>query len=157
MFDQRKHIRNFHPGFFDRDWFRLTNMGRPTKKPSDFDARLGMVVRSKRVKAALTRKEMAEVTGIAEANLKRREMGVNEITVSELTRIAAAVRTPPAEIAEEALADYGGLHKLIAEHTELPEDQYEVTEEEVTEEDNVIYLGHVTLPAKIAAKKKKPE
>ena len=143
---------NFLSGFFDWHWFRLTNMGRPIKKQSDFDARLGMVVRSKRVKASLSRKEMAEVTGIPEANLKRREAGENEITVSELKRIAAAVHTSPDEIAEEALADFGGLHKLIAEHTELDEDEYEVTDE-----DNVTYLGHITMPAKMAAKKKKPE
>lgn len=124
-------------------------MGRPEKKVSDFDVRLGKVVRSKRVKADLTRKEMADLTGIAEANLKRRESGQNEILVSEMVRIAAAVHTPAVEIVQEALADYGGVHKLIAEHVELPEDEYEVTTE-----DNVTYLGHVTLPAKMAAKKK---
>lgn len=91
-------------------------MGRPPKKQSEFDARLGSVVRSKRVKAGLSRAQLAEATGIPEANLKRRESGTNEITVSELERIARAVGVPAAELVEEALKDYGGIDKLIDEH-----------------------------------------
>lgn len=101
---------------FDLPSVYTGTMGRKPKVISDFDVRLGKVVRSKRTKAGLTRAEMADATGIAEANLKRREIGENEITVSELARIAAAVNVEPADIAEEALADYGGLRKLIDEH-----------------------------------------
>jgi len=96
-------------------------MGRPSKKLSDFDKRLGAVVRSKRVKADLTRAQLAELTGIPEANLKRREAGANEITVSELNRIAKAVGATAADMAEEALKDYGGMEKLIAEHVGMSE------------------------------------
>lgn len=91
-------------------------MARPMKKLSDFDKKLGSVVRSKRVKVGLTRAQLAELTGIAEANLKRREAGANEITVSELKRIAEAVGVPAAELADEALKDFGGMDKLIGEH-----------------------------------------
>lgn len=100
-----------------KGWFRLTHMGRPIKKQSDFDARLGSVVRSKRAKAELTRDELAARTGIAEANIKRREAGANVITVSELERLAVALGESSAEMVEEALYDYGGIRKLLAEHT----------------------------------------
>lgn len=91
-------------------------MGRTKKTISDFDVKLGAVVRSKRTKLDLTQDEVATASGMALSNYRRREDGKNEITVSELTRIAAAVKVEPAEIAEEALADYGGLRKLLAEH-----------------------------------------
>lgn len=91
-------------------------MGRPPKKISDFDVRLGAVVRSKRSKVGLSRDALAAATGISEANLKRREGGLNEITVSELRRIAEAVGVPAWEMVDEALADFGGIGKLLAEH-----------------------------------------
>ena len=91
-------------------------MARQTKIISSFDVCLGRVVKSKRVKAGLTRARMAEITGIAEANLKRREEGKNEITSSELYRIAAAVGVPAVSLVEEALDDYGGMDKLLDEH-----------------------------------------
>lgn len=91
-------------------------MGRPPKKISDFDVRLGRVVKSKRVKADHTRASLADATGIPESNIKRREEGTNEITVSELERIAVAVDVTAAEIVEEALTDYGGMEKLLREY-----------------------------------------
>lgn len=96
-------------------------MGRPPKKLSDFDKRLGTVVRSKRVKADLTRAQLAELTGIPEANLKRRETGANEITVSEIKRIAEALGVPAHKLVDEALEDFGGMDKLIAEHVGMSE------------------------------------
>lgn len=91
-------------------------MGRPPKKISDFDVRLGAVVRSKRSKRGLSRDALAAATGISEANLKRREGGLNEITVSELSRISEVVAVPAYQIVDEALADFGGIGKLLAEH-----------------------------------------
>lgn len=113
-------------------------MARQTKVISSFDICLGRVVKSKRVKAGLTRARMAELTGIAEANLKRREEGKNEITSSELYRIAAAVSVAAHELVDEALKDYGGMDKLLDEHTATSDDVANVTEE-----DSVDYLGHV--------------
>lgn len=96
-------------------------MPRKPKELSDFDACLGKVVRSKRVKAGLSREELSAVTGIPPSNLKRREAGVNEITASELKRIAAVVGVSAADMADEALKDYGGMDKLIAEHVGMSE------------------------------------
>lgn len=97
-------------------WPKLKTMARQTKVISNFDVCLGRVVKSKRVKASITRARMAELTGIPEANLKRREDGRNEITASELYRIADAVDVPAHRLIEEALEDYGGMEKLLKEH-----------------------------------------
>ncbi|MTE24870.1 helix-turn-helix domain-containing protein [Microbacterium sp. ZXX196] len=91
-------------------------MGRPPKKTSEFDAKLGAVVRSKRIKRGISQAQAAEASGVPLSNYQRREAGTNEITVSELKRIAAVVGVTAAEMADEALKDFGGIDKLIAEH-----------------------------------------
>lgn len=91
-------------------------MPRPPKKTSPFDKHLGRVVRSKRTKAGLSQAEVAERAGIPLSNYQRRESGANEITASEIERIARAVGVPAAELVAEALKDYGGIDKLIDEH-----------------------------------------
>lgn len=121
-------------------------MVRPTKIISDFDVCLGRVVKSKRVKASHTRASLSLATGIPEANLKRREEGKNEITVSELERIADVVDVPALEIVEEALKDYGGLPKLIDEFTKTSD-----AAANVSTEDNITYIGHVAAPLDAAA------
>lgn len=129
---------------------KLADMSRQPKIISNFDVRLGAVVKSKRVKASETRASMSAKTGIPEANLKRREEGRNEITVSELERIGGVVGVPPAEMVEEALKDYGGLDKLLAEHVARQQAP-------VAPEDNVSYIGPKVPPLAAAAKKKKDE
>lgn len=96
-------------------------MGRPPKKTSEFDAKLGAVVRSKRIKRGLSQVQAAEATGIPLSNYQRREAGTNEISVSELKRIAKVVGVSAADMAEEALKDFGGMEKLIAEHVGMSE------------------------------------
>lgn len=96
-------------------------MGRPPKKTSEFDAKLGAVVRSKRIKRGLSQAQAAEAAGIPLSNYQRREAGTNEITVSEIKRIAEVVGVSAGEMAEEALKDFGGMAKLIAEHVGMSE------------------------------------
>lgn len=124
----------------------MKHMPRPPKKISPFDVALGNVVRSKRVKKKLSQTAMAEATGIAMSNYQRREDGRNEITVSELERIAAAVDVPALAIVEEALNDYGGLPKLIDEFTKTSD-----AADNVSIEDNITYIGHVVAPVDAAA------
>lgn len=123
-------------------------MARSRKVVSDFDVRLGKVVRSKRTKVGLTRAQLAELAGIPEANLKRREAGVNEITASELYRIAEVVGVSAAELAQEALDDYGGMQRLLDEHAPTSEDT-----DTLPDEGNVTYLGRVQPPLGAAADK----
>ncbi len=94
-------------------------------------------------------------TGIPLSNLKRREDGVNETTVSELERIAAVLRMPAREIVDMALTDYSaetsgasgsaqdGLVKLLASMSEAPRT--------VDDADNVTYLGHIAPATRDAA------
>lgn len=121
-------------------------MARLPKKISPFDVALGAVVRSKRTKKGLSQQTVAEMAGIPMSNYRRREEGSNEITVSELHRIAPAVGVPAVKLVEEALDDYGGLEKLIAEHAPVSDDA-----DNVTAQDNVIHLGRVTPPLQAAA------
>lgn len=91
-------------------------MPRQPKKISDFDVRLGNVIRAKRTKMRMSQNELADASGIAMSNLQRRENGKIEITVSEIKRIAEALGVPAHELVDEALKDYGGIDKLIDEH-----------------------------------------
>lgn len=96
-------------------------MARQPKKTSDFDVRLGNVIRAKRTKIRMSQTELAEASGIAMSNLQRRESGKIEITVSEIKRIAEALGVPAHELVDEALKDFGGMEKLIAEHVGMSE------------------------------------
>lgn len=122
-------------------------MSATNKQASYFDVCLGRVVKSRRVKADETRASLAAKTGIPEANLKRREAGVNAITTSELERIGHVVGVTPAKLVEEALDDYGGLDKLLAEHAPGTSEPA-IT---VTAEDEVEHLGRVKARYDLAA------
>jgi len=120
----------------------------PRKKKktlTTFDEFMGRVVESKRVKAELTVEELADATGIGYTTLRRRLDG-SGFTVLELERVAVAVETPAHRLVEEALADYGGMEKLLAEHSPASE-----ADSTITPEDNVTYLGHVKPPLDAAA------
>lgn len=121
-------------------------MARLPKKISPFDVALGAVVRSKRTKKGLSQQAVAEMAGIAMSNYRRREDGRNEITVSELYRIAPAVGVSALKLVEEALEDYGGMEKLLAEHAAVSDGA-----DNVTAADNVTYLGRVKAPLTAAA------
>ncbi|MCW2163709.1 Helix-turn-helix domain-containing protein [Microbacterium hydrothermale] len=122
-------------------------MARTRKTPHPFDKHLGAAIRSARARRDLNRETLAARTGIPLSNLKRREDGVNETTVSELERIAAALRVSARDIVDMALQDYGadgrtgpsspqdGLQKLLASVSE--------PSRTLDEADAVIYLGHV--------------
>ena len=96
-------------------------MARQPKKTSDFDVRLGNVIRAKRTKIRMSQNQLADASGIAMSNLQRRENGKIEITVSEIKRIAEALGVPAHELVDEALDDFGGMQKLIDEHVGMSE------------------------------------
>lgn len=151
---------------------RLTDMARQPKIISEFDRKLGAAIRNRRTdpEYGMTQKKLARVTGIPLSNLQRREEGENEVTVSELERIAFALKTTPLALVQDALARYGGLNKLLQEYGPKPDDPdasggtdepdlptlpkgprlWEATGN-VTAADNVTYLGHVKPPMDAAA------
>lgn len=131
------------------------HMVRAKKTPHPFDGHLGAAIRSARARRNVSRETLAARTGIALSNLKRREDGLNETTVSELERIAAVLRVPTREIVDMALSDYsagesaqqgdpqGGLRKLLDSVSEHPRT--------IDDADNVTYIGHVAPAARDAA------
>ncbi len=125
-------------------------MAREKKTPHPFDPHLGAAIRAARARRGVTREKLSAQTGIALSNLKRREDGVNETTVSELERIAAVLRVPAREIVDMALTDYStsgsaddGLRKLVSSMSE--------PRSNITDADNVAYIGHITPGSNAAA------
>lgn len=130
-------------------------MARAKKTPHPFDRHLGAANRAARARRDVSREALAAQTGIALSNLKRREDGVNETTVSELERIAAVLRVPAREIVDMALSDYSaeedpqrgdpqdGLRKLLVPVSEAPRS--------IDGADNVTYIGHIAPAACDAA------
>lgn len=124
-------------------------MARKPKKISDFDVKLGAAIKRRRVdpEVDMSQAAAARAAGVPLSNYQRREDGTNEVTVSELERIAEVLGTTAREIVSDALSRYGGVDKLLAEHvTRQPVN--------VAPEDNVTYMGHVRPPERAAAKKK---
>lgn len=87
----------------------------PQKKFREFDAALGRIVASKRIRAGLSQSELATRTGMPLSNLGRVEKGTRSLTVAELETIAEIVKVPAGEMAEEAVDLYGGVDKLMSE------------------------------------------
>lgn len=91
-------------------------------KPADtFAGHLGTAIKAARTNASMSQEDVAEATGIPITNLGRSERGGRDTTVHELSSIAAAVSTTPAEIATNALKGFGGgteaagLARLVSE------------------------------------------
>lgn len=128
----------------------MGGMARSPKIISDFDRKLGGAIKHRRrdPELEMSQAELAKASGIPLSNLQRREEGDNEVTVSELERIAAALKTTPLALVEVALARYGGLEKLIAEHTfkQVSEDA-----RSVSPADDIPYIGKVVPPLSAAA------
>lgn len=115
-------------------------MVRQKKTPHPFDAYLGTAIRASRTRRGMTRETLARRTGIALSNLKRREDGVNETSVSELERIAAVLQVPTTEIVSMALVDYSGGGGAQDGLQMLLESMSEASPI-VDDEDNVTYIG----------------
>lgn len=131
---------------FDVGYSYTGSVARKPKKISAFDVALGGVVRSKRVKKNLTQAELAKLIGLPLSNYQRREDGTVEITTSELHRIAEIVGVSAADLAGEALEDYGGMQKLLEEHASTSD-----AADTLHDEGNVTYLGRVRPPMDAAA------
>lgn len=130
---------------------KLGCMSRKPKRISEFDRKLGIAVRNRRTdpEYGMSQSELSKRAGIPLSNYQRREDGENEITVSELERIAYHLQTTPFELVKEALSRYGDVEKLIAEYG--PQDAVSDVASTVDAADNVTYLGHVTPGLKDAA------
>ncbi|KTS90700.1 hypothetical protein NS183_07945 [Microbacterium testaceum] len=86
---------------------------KPIKNPQTFDEYLAAVVESKRAKKGLTVEDLATKAGMSVATMRRRLDGA-PFTVEEIHLVSAVVGVPTAKLVDEALDDYGGMEKLIA-------------------------------------------
>lgn len=121
----------------------------PKKRPPSvtFDQHLGDAVAARMTSRRLTQDELAEIIGMPLSNLGRSIRGTRPLTVLELHRIAAALDTTATVLAETALAEYGGIDKLIAEHAAVSE-----AAPTVDPADNVTYIGRQhEIPEHVAA------
>lgn len=157
-------------------------MPRPPKKISEFDRKLGAAIRHRRLDPdfGMSQADLARATGIPLSNLQRREDGTNEVTVSEIQRIAHALDTTPVQIVNDALKRYGGMEKLLAEYGAIANRAAEgkgvggestmsepdrnvagaVDDSNVREdpEANISYIGRKqSVPERAAAKKRKQQ
>ena len=130
-------------------------MPRPKKTPHPFDAHLGGVIKGTRTRRKMTQKDLSEAAGIPLANFQRREDGTNDTSVSELERIAVALRVSPRELVDTALADYSGTDDPAAGLRMLVTSVSEPTPN-VADHDNVTYLGTVTPGDRVAANTDEP-
>lgn len=125
-------------------------MARKPKRISDFDVKLGEAIKHRRQHpdVKLSQQVLADRTGIPLSNLQRREEGSNEVTVSELERIAAVLKTTPLALVQEALSRYGTLEDLIEEFVSE-------ASRTVDPADEIPYIGKVEqVPDRIAANTK---
>ncbi|MCC2033107.1 helix-turn-helix domain-containing protein [Microbacterium allomyrinae] len=122
-------------------------MPKKRKAPETFDEHVGAAVDAQREKRRMTQDELAVKTGVRLTSLGRRLAGKIPFTVGEIEIIASVLTVKAHTIVEAALEDYGGIEKLLA--TAVSEDA-----SNVTPDDNVTYLGHVTPPYSAAADEK---
>lgn len=92
----------------------------PEKKFRSFDNALGRVIASKRKLRNLTQEQLATLTGMPLTNLGRAESGNRSLNVAELEMIADVLQIAAADLAGEAVTEYGGLEKLKAEARPAP-------------------------------------
>lgn len=125
-------------------------MARKPKRISDFDVKLGEAIKYRRQHpdVKLSQQALVDRTGIPLSNLQRREEGSNEVTVSELERIAAVLKTTPLALVQEALSRYGTVDDLIEEFVSAASSTVDPSEE-------IPYIGRVTeVPERHAANTK---
>lgn len=117
----------------------------PKRKHAEtFDEHVGDAVESVMNQARLTQAELAALAGMPVTNLGRSIRGTRPLSVNEFERLAGVMNVPAFQIADTALAKFGGIEKLLAEHvSEAPAT--------VTPADEIPYIGHVTPPLNAAA------
>src|ERR1700709_1905330 len=75
-----------------------------TKNPTAFNQRLGTAVRSNRVLAGLTQKDIGDALGVTFQQVQKYERGVNRISVETLIKVATAINTTPQQLIDDAIA-----------------------------------------------------
>lgn len=111
-------------------------MPKKRKEPVTFDQWVGTVVDNHMNKRGFRQEDLAEATGIALSLIGRSIRGTRSFTVTEFELVAGAVAKPGKEdtqaatMIQEALTEYGGMAKLMAEHAPVSEHPHTFNEME---------------------------
>lgn len=117
------------------------------RKPAEtFDEHVGDAIESAMVRARLTQADLAAAAGMPLTNLGRSIRGTRPFTVNEFERLAGVIEVPANELLDSALANYGGMGKLLAEDGPKSE-----APDSVSPADEIPYIGRVTPPLTAAA------
>lgn len=117
------------------------------RKPAEtFDEHVGDAIESAMVRARLTQADLAAAAGMPLTNLGRSIRGTRPFTVNEFERLAGVIEVPASELLDSALANYGGMGKLLAEDGPKSE-----APDSVSPADEIPYIGRVTAPLNAAA------
>lgn len=109
-------------------------MAKKRKQPVTFDEWVGTVVDNHMNKRGLRQEDLAAQTGISLTLIGRSIRGTRPLTVTEFERIAGVVAAPDkletsaATMLQEALDEYGGMEKLLAEHAPVSHPPHTVDE-----------------------------
>src|SRR6185312_1690646 len=83
--------------------------GRGTGVPHPVDVEIGARIRARRLMLGMPQTDLAARLGIAFQQLQKYEGGVNRVSASRLTEIAATLEMPPGEFFRGIGADYTAL------------------------------------------------
>lgn len=91
-------------------------------KPVTFAQHLGAAINAVMTVQGRTQEEMVEATGITAQTFGRRIRGEAPLLVSELVKIGEVLGVRPSEILDRAIANYGGIERLMSEATDTPDE-----------------------------------
>ena len=102
-------------------------MPKKRKQPETFDEFLGAEIESRFGKRGISQERAAELLGWSLSSYGRKMRGETSVTSKELVQAAGVLEREPAEIIDQALADFGGIDKLMSEVASTTEDASNVT------------------------------
>lgn len=91
-------------------------MPKPRPKPVTFDQWVGQYIEGAMKRRGMRQEDLAAATGIAKTLIGRIIRGTRPVTVLEFEVIAGVVNYPAGQLLADALEEYGGMDKLLAEH-----------------------------------------
>lgn len=122
-------------------------MPKKRKAPETFNEWVGKVIENAMNSKGWRQEDLAREAGLPPTNVGRSIRGTRPLSVREFEILAGTLGVAADKLLNNALDEYGGMEKLLADHAA-------VSEGERTVDDNVTYLGRVTPELSNAAEDK---